>query len=117
VWALSVIDARPGVGVGELARGMDVHQSTASNLVRGLVEAGLWFRRAKARTGGRAAASHRAREEGTDPGAGPVRGVLPDALHRLDPKVLARLDRDLAKLIQVLGPEVKGKNVPLGDQD
>ncbi len=44
-------------------------------------------------------------------------GVLPDALHRLDPKVLARLDRDLAKLIQVLGPEVKGKNVPLGDQD
>src|SRR4051812_6660780 len=39
LWALSVINARPGVGVSELARAMDVHQSTASNLLRALQDA------------------------------------------------------------------------------
>jgi len=38
LWALSVIRDRPGTGVNELARAMDVHQSTASNLVRTLLE-------------------------------------------------------------------------------
>jgi len=118
VWALSVIDARPGVGVGELARGMDVHQSTASNLVRGLVEAGLVVstREGEDRRAVQLHLTARGKKALTR-APGPFAGVLPDALHRLDPKVLARLDRDLAKLIQVLGPEVKGKNVPLGDQD
>ena len=36
VWALSVVRDQPGVGMGELARCLDVHQSTASNLVRSL---------------------------------------------------------------------------------
>src|SRR3954467_6258465 len=38
LWALSIIHERPGVSVTDLARAMDVHQSTASNLVRTLVE-------------------------------------------------------------------------------
>ncbi|MBN8511136.1 MAG: MarR family transcriptional regulator, partial [Burkholderiales bacterium] len=41
VWALSIVAARPGVGVGALARAMDIRQATASNLVRSLV-AGGW---------------------------------------------------------------------------
>src|ERR1051325_4456966 len=41
LWALSVIDRRPGIGVTELARELDIHQSTASNLIKGLVERGL----------------------------------------------------------------------------
>ncbi|MEO8280578.1 MAG: MarR family transcriptional regulator, partial [Ideonella sp.] len=41
VWALSVIRDRPGIGVNELARAMDVRQPTASNLVRTLVEQDL----------------------------------------------------------------------------
>ena len=41
VWALSVVRDQPGIGVGDLARAMDVHQSTASNLLRALIEAGL----------------------------------------------------------------------------
>ena len=41
VWALGVIAEHPGIGVGSLARAMHIHQSTASNLVRGLVERGL----------------------------------------------------------------------------
>ncbi|HEX7688461.1 MAG TPA: helix-turn-helix domain-containing protein, partial [Burkholderiaceae bacterium] len=38
VWALSLVRDRPGLGVRALAEAMAVHQSTASNLVRGLVE-------------------------------------------------------------------------------
>ncbi|HSH95031.1 MAG TPA: MarR family winged helix-turn-helix transcriptional regulator, partial [Roseimicrobium sp.] len=34
VWALSVVNEHPKIGVGALATVMDVHQSTASNLVR-----------------------------------------------------------------------------------
>src|SRR4051812_28653448 len=38
IWAPSIIRSSPGIGVNDLARGMDVHQSTASNLVKTLVE-------------------------------------------------------------------------------
>ena len=41
LWALSVIDRRPGIGVTDLARELDIHQSTASNLIKSLVERGL----------------------------------------------------------------------------
>ena len=41
VWALSIIGQRPGLGMAELAAAMDVHQSTASNLVRQLLKRGL----------------------------------------------------------------------------
>ena len=41
VWALGIIGAQPGLGVGGLARAMHIHQSTASNLVRALVARGL----------------------------------------------------------------------------
>ncbi len=34
VWALSLINTHPGMGVGEVAKGMDIHQSTASNLIK-----------------------------------------------------------------------------------
>ena len=33
VWVLSLVRDQPGIGVGALARAMDVHQSTASNLL------------------------------------------------------------------------------------
>ncbi len=38
VWALSLIRDMPGVGIGDLAQAMNIHQSTTSNLVKGLVE-------------------------------------------------------------------------------
>ncbi len=41
VWALSQVASHPGIGVGQLARAMDLHQSTASNLVRALLQAQL----------------------------------------------------------------------------
>jgi DNA-binding MarR family transcriptional regulator len=36
VWALSIIKATPGIGMGGIALGMDIHQSTASNLIKAL---------------------------------------------------------------------------------
>ncbi|HBZ08040.1 MAG TPA: MarR family transcriptional regulator, partial [Massilia sp.] len=41
LWALSVIAQSPGIGVTDLARALDIHQSTASNLVRALGSRGL----------------------------------------------------------------------------
>ena len=45
LWALAQVANRPGVKVGELARGLAVHQSTASNLIRDLERSGLLARR------------------------------------------------------------------------
>ncbi|HEX7888626.1 MAG TPA: MarR family winged helix-turn-helix transcriptional regulator, partial [Ramlibacter sp.] len=117
LWALSVIQAQPGVGTGGVARAMDIHQSTASNLLRGLVEAGLVEtsrdgedKRAvqlRVTAKGRKALSRAPR---------PFTGILPEALMQLDAQTLARLDRDLAEVIRQLGPEARGKNVPIGDK-
>ena len=113
-WALSVIRDAPGIGVGALAQAMDIHQSTASNLLRPLLEQGLVL-------ADRADADRRAvRLQLSPAGArvlkkapGPFTGVLPQALMELDERTLARLDRDLGRLIEVLGADRKGGSVPL----
>jgi DNA-binding MarR family transcriptional regulator len=118
LWALSVIAEQPGVGVKDLARAMDVHQSTASNLLRALQESGMVD---SAREG----EDRRAVQLYLTPrghkvlakAPGPFEGILPDALQKLDEKTLERLDRDLAKLIQLLGADSRGKNVPLGHRE
>lgn len=115
LWALSLIRDQPGCGVGALARAMDIHQSTASNLVRGLVERGLVAT-------GRDGSDRRAvrltllpagrRLLGRAPG--PFAGKLPDALARLDPATLQRLEQDLSALIRALGVDERAANIPLG---
>jgi DNA-binding MarR family transcriptional regulator len=117
LWALSVIQAQPGVGTGAVARAMDIHQSTASNLLRGLIEAGL----AEASRDGedKRAVQLRVTAKGRKALArapGPFTGILPEALMRLDEQTLARLDRDLAEVVRQLGPEAHGKNVPIGEK-
>jgi DNA-binding MarR family transcriptional regulator len=117
LWALSVIDGRPGVGVSELARAMDVHQSTASNLLRALQDAKMVE---SAREGDdRRAVQLYLTPRGQKTLAkapGPFEGILPDALGKLDEKTLARLDRDLSSLIRLLRPELRDKNVLLGER-
>jgi hypothetical protein len=34
VWALALVRDQPSIGMGELAKSMDIHQSTASNLIK-----------------------------------------------------------------------------------
>ena len=115
LWALSVVRDRPGIGVSDLARAMDVHQSTASNLVRTLLDRSLV----------------EARKDGTDRrtvqlhllpagsrvlrrAPGPFAGVLPEALAALDAQTLARLDRDLGTLIDALDVDKRHAGIPLG---
>ncbi len=115
LWALHVVCEQPGIGVGDLARAMDIHQSTASNLLRSLTEANLV-------TAVRGDADRRAVQlQPTARGLrvlakapGPLTGVLPEALARLDSRTLARLDRDLGKLIDELGVSERGAGIPLG---
>jgi DNA-binding MarR family transcriptional regulator len=114
LWALSVIDGCPGIGVGGLASAMDVHQTTASNLVRLLISAGLVD---SARSG----EDRRAVQLRTLPAGrrvlrrapGPFSGVLPEALARLDHKTLVRLHSDLAVLIEVLQTDPRAARLPL----
>lgn len=115
VWALGIIHERPGVGVGELARALDIHQSTASNLLKPLIEGGYV-------TATRSEADRRAVHLRIAPrGAGvlrkapqPISGLLPQALARLEPDVLARLATDLDRLIELLDADRRAAKVPLG---
>lgn len=114
IWALSVVGQRPDIGVVELARAMDIHQATASNLVRLLVQAELLVSvrgeldRRSVRL--RLTASGRALLKRAP---APFAGVLPDALARLNPEVLDRLDRDLGTLIEILQADQRGGRKPL----
>lgn len=115
VWALSVVAEQPGIGVGALARAMDVHQSTASNLIKPLLESGLLL--AERSGSDRRAVQLHITAHGNRvlrKAPGPFTGVLPNAVARLDAATLARLERDLDKLIEVLGVTARGANVPLG---
>lgn len=116
LWALSLVERQPGLGVGELARQMDVHQSTASNLVKGLVQRELL----QAARGG---PDRRAVQLSLLPAGarllrrapGPAEGVLPRALQSLDAQTLARLDEDLGRLIGLLGADERAAGIPLAE--
>jgi DNA-binding MarR family transcriptional regulator len=116
VWALSVVRERPGIGVGELALAMNIQPSTASNLVRVLVERGL-VATFKSETDRRAVQLKLlpvgARVLRATPG--PFSGVLPTALASLDEKTLKRLQKDLALLIDALDADEAAGQIPLGD--
>jgi len=114
LWALSVIAQSPGIGVTELARSLDIHQSTASNLVRTLTQRGLV---SAAREGfdrrGVALRPLPAAEPLLKSAPMPFAGVLPDALSSLDEATLRRLEQDLGSLITLLAADEAGAQVPL----
>lgn len=115
LWALSVVQAQPGLGVSELARAMDIHQSTASNLLRGLLEKSLVV--AERGEEDRRAVQLQITARGLKVLAkapGPFSGLLPEALGRLDKATLTRLDRDLARVIAELGADERGAGIPIG---
>ena len=116
LWALGVIRDQPDIGMGGLAKALNIHQSTASNLVKALVERELV---AAAKTGSdRRTVSLRL----LPPGArmlkrspGPFTGVLPEALNAMEQAALQRLECDLAELIAVLKTDERGGQIPLAD--
>ncbi len=116
IWALSIIRQNPGIGVSGLARAMEIHQSTASNLVKALVRRAM----VEAVKGGtdRRKVQLRLLPEGTKVlrrAPGPFTGVLPKALAQLDARTLDRLDRDLAALIRLLDTDEHAAGIPLAN--
>lgn len=116
IWALSIIRDRPGIGVNELARAIDVRQPTASNLVRSLAEQDCV----------------EIRKEGPDKRAvqlyvkaagrqvlrktpGPFSGVLPEALAALPPATLRRLEEDLGTLLVAVTRDLSDARTPLAE--
>lgn len=117
LWTLSILAQRPGIGIGELADAMDVHQSTASNLVRTLVRKGLAqsSRDAEDRRAVNLVVSDAGRAV-LAAAPGPFAGVLPDALARLDTQTLKQLSSGLSVLIGQLDvdPADSAAKTPLG---
>lgn len=116
VWALSVIRTRPGVGVSDLGRAMDVHQSTASNLVKVLLERGM-VRAVKDTEDRRALGLHltEAGQAVLEAAPAPFSGILPGALAGLEPDTLARLESDLEVLITALQADRAGGKVLMAE--
>ena len=114
VWALSIIQAQPDIGIGHLALAMDIHQTTASNLVRAMVASGLVV---ASRDGqDRRARQLRVTAAGVQvlgKAPQPFAGVLPRALAALDEATLTRLDHDLATLLEQLQADERAARIPL----
>ena len=116
VWALHAIRNQPGLGVNELARAMDIHQSTASNLVRQLVKRAL-VRTEKSSVDRRGVqlfieASGLQLLQGAP---GPYEGVLPEALQQLPPATLGQLQLNLAEVIKALQADEQAGGIPLAE--
>lgn len=116
VWALSLIRQNPGIGMGGIASNMDIHQSTASNLIKALVRKELI-------TMEKAADDRRTVQLKILPAgrkvlskvSGPFEGVLPVALGNLNAKTLERLDKDLGALILLLRADETAEETPLAE--
>lgn len=112
--ALSLLRERPGLRVSELAQAMDIHQSTASNLVKTLVE------RKQVATE-RSARDARVLQLQLLPAGervlqrvqGHYIGVLPQALQTLPPRALKRLNADLDLLLQAMQADGAAAQSPL----
>ncbi len=115
VWALGVVADQPGIAVGALARALHIHQSTASNLVRGLIERGL-LRSERGATDRRTVYLHLEPTGQALLARAPVphAGVLSQALGGLDPATLARLESDLLHLLEAMGQADDAPASPIG---
>lgn len=116
IWALHVIRQQPGIGVNALAVAMDIHQSTASNLLRQLGAQNL-VRTEKSEQDRRSVKIYLEQPGGEllKRVIGPYEGVLPDALRRLTPETLAQLHSNLNTLIGVLQADEDAAQIPLAD--
>ena len=116
VWALSVVRDQPGIGMGGIAKSMDIHQSTASNLIKTLLRKEL-ISMAKATEDRRNVQLHilPAGLAVLSQVSGPFEGVLPIALAKLPQENLLRLDQDLGALIALLKADEQAGGIPLAE--
>ena len=103
LWALAQIAEQPGLKVGELAKSMAVHQSTASNLLRPLERQGLLTRERQTRD--QRQVKLFATKKGLKVLKGaprPLIGVLQQALSEMPPARLHALHAELAHVIALM---------------
>ncbi len=116
LWALAEIVEADKLKVTELATNMSIHQSTASNLLDKLESEG-YIAKVKSTTDRRVVyliATDQGREVLTKAPL-PHRGILPDALMRLDPKVLSELHHHLMDLLNGMDKaQISAAFEPLG---
>lgn len=114
IWALSLVEQEPGIAITQLALAMDVHQSTASNLVRTMIKSGYVQSE-------KSSEDKRVVELYILPTGikilkkvpGPHAGVLPKALADLPPVRLKSLEQDLQDLIEKLEVEEADAQTPM----
>ena len=114
IWAMHLIAKEPGIGVTQLAQAMDVHQSTASNLVKSLVQAG--FIHTEKAVHDKRVVEMYALPEGLKllkKVPGPYSGVLPQALSELDDQTLQELERSLEVLLQRMDIDESSAKTPM----
>lgn len=114
IWALSLVEQEPGIAITQLALAMDIHQSTASNLVRAMIKSGYVLSE-------KSSEDKRVVELYILPTGikllkkvpGPHTGVLPKALADLPPARLKSLEQDLQALIEKLEVEEADAQTPM----
>lgn len=116
LWALAEILERPRLTVTELAKAMSIHQSTASNLLEKLESQGFIMRTRSSEDRRVVLLSLTLRgEEILRQAPPPYRGVLSDALLKLDETSLGELHARLEQLVATLEyKQLKGAFEPLG---
>jgi DNA-binding MarR family transcriptional regulator len=103
LWALAQVAEHPGIRVGDLARNLAIHQSTASNLLRDLEAAGLIVRKRtrEDRRSVRLTATARGNEV-LKRAPRPLIGVLQQALADLPAENLEALHAQLQQVIAAM---------------
>jgi DNA-binding MarR family transcriptional regulator len=117
VWALAIVRAQPRIGVGDLARAMNIGQPSASNLVKALVARELLAdspRPDDRRSVQLSLTPAGARLLRRTPG--PYAGVLPTALRALEARTLKRLEQDLEQLLAHLETDGQASETPLAGE-
>lgn len=101
LWAMCELSETPGLRVGELAKLMALHQSTASNMIDKLESAGL-VRKERTSSDQRVVRLYLTAAGATliETAPSPARGVLPEALRTLSDDDLKRLRVDLDVLLE-----------------
>lgn len=104
--------------MGGIAAHMDIHQSTASNLIKVLLKKELIVMTKSADD--RRSVHLKILPAGRkllNKVSGPFEGVLPAALSSLEPAVLARMDNDLHQLIRLINADEAAGEIPLSEID
>lgn len=109
LWVMQELHEHPDLRVGEIAKRLAIHQTTASNLVDGLEKRGLVVK-ARNREDQRVVKLALS-EQGTElllRAPAPARGLLPEALKKLDAQSLLKLNEGLQALLESIDGEDAG---------